>query len=102
MRQKCYIIIQLAQYHNLILRYIAFTGPPLWPSAQSYWLQMQRSGFDSRRYQIYFHIPYNRNLGFSLKLLLNCTQKVEWTPFQTHCFSENLVVPGIEPGPLDL
>jgi hypothetical protein len=25
----------------------------------------------------------------------------EWTPFQTHYFSENLVVPGIEPGPLD-
>jgi hypothetical protein len=22
----------------------------------------------------------------------------EWTPFQTHYFSENLVVPGIEPG----
>jgi hypothetical protein len=22
----------------------------------------------------------------------------EWTPFQTHCYSGNLVVPGIEPG----
>jgi hypothetical protein len=21
-----------------------------------------------------------------------------WTPFQTHCYSENLVAPGIEPG----
>jgi hypothetical protein len=21
----------------------------------------------------------------------------EWTPFQTHCYSENLVAPGIEP-----
>jgi hypothetical protein len=21
-----------------------------------------------------------------------------WTPFQTHCFSENLVVSGVEPG----
>jgi hypothetical protein len=26
----------------------------------------------------------------------------EWTPFQTHYFSENLVAPVIEPGPLDL
>jgi hypothetical protein len=26
----------------------------------------------------------------------------EWTPFQTHYFSENLVVHEIEPGPLDL
>jgi hypothetical protein len=25
----------------------------------------------------------------------------EWTPFQTH-YSENVVPPGIEPGPLDL
>jgi hypothetical protein len=24
--------------------------------------------------------------------------KAEWTPFQTHCYSENLVAPGIEPG----
>jgi hypothetical protein len=22
----------------------------------------------------------------------------EWTPFQTHCYSENLVAPAIEPG----
>jgi hypothetical protein len=37
---------------------------------------------------------------FSSKLLLNCTHEAEWTPFQTHYFSENLVVPGIEPEPL--
>jgi hypothetical protein len=24
--------------------------------------------------------------------------RLEWTPFQTHYFSENLVVPEIEPG----
>jgi hypothetical protein len=28
--------------------------------------------------------------------------RAEWTPFQTQYFSENLVAPGIEPGPLDL
>jgi hypothetical protein len=28
--------------------------------------------------------------------------EAEWTPFQTHYFSENLVAPGIEPEPLDL
>jgi hypothetical protein len=53
--------------------------------------------------------PYSRILGFldrnryfSIKELLSCTQEAEWTPFQTHYFSENLVVPGIKPGPLDL
>jgi hypothetical protein len=29
-------------------------GPPLWSSGQSCWLQIQRSGFDSRRYQIFW------------------------------------------------
>jgi hypothetical protein len=39
---------------------------------------------------------------FSFKYLLNCTHEAEWTPFQTHHFSENVVAPGIEPGSLDL
>jgi hypothetical protein len=53
--------------------------------------------------------PPGRILGFldrsrylSIKYLLSCTHKAEWTPFQTHYYSENLVEQGIEPGPLDL
>jgi hypothetical protein len=54
--------------------------------------------------------PYGRILGsldrsryvsFS-KQLLSCTHEAEWTPFQTLYFSDNLVAPEIEPGPLDL
>jgi hypothetical protein len=37
---------------------------------------------------------------FSSKYLLNCTHEAEWTPFQTHYFSENPVALGIEPIPL--
>jgi hypothetical protein len=44
----------------------------------------------------------DRSRYFSFKQLLNCTHWAEWTTFQTHYFSENLVAPGIEPGPLDL
>jgi hypothetical protein len=50
----------------------------------------------------------DRNRYFSIKYLLSCTHEAEWTPFQTrYCFPffpppENLVVPGIEPGPPDL
>jgi hypothetical protein len=33
---------------------------------------------------------------FSFKQLFNCTLEAEWTSFQTHYFSENLVAPGIE------
>jgi hypothetical protein len=53
--------------------------------------------------------PYGRILGFLdrsryffYKQLLSCTHEAEWTPFQNHCFSENLVALGIEPGLLDL
>jgi hypothetical protein len=38
----------------------------------------------------------------SSKQLLNCTHEAGYIPFQIHCFSENLVVPEIEPWPLDL
>jgi hypothetical protein len=51
----------------------------------------------------------DRSRYFSIKQLLSCTHEGQWTPFQTHyCFlffsffPENLVVPGIEPGPPDL
>jgi hypothetical protein len=53
--------------------------------------------------------PYDRILGFpdrslyfSFKQLLSCNHEAELTSSQTHYFSENLVVPGIEPGPPDL
>jgi hypothetical protein len=39
---------------------------------------------------------------FSSNQLLSCTHEAEWTLFETHYLSENLVMPGIEPGPLDL
>jgi hypothetical protein len=33
-----------------------------------------------------------------LKQLLNYPHEAEWTPFQIHYFTENLVAQGIEPG----
>jgi hypothetical protein len=30
--------------------------PPLWSSGQTSWLQIQRSGSDSRRYQIFWEV----------------------------------------------
>jgi hypothetical protein len=51
--------------------------------------------------------PYGRILGtsgavtFSFMQLLTCAHEAEWTPFQTHYYLENLIVPGIEPGFLE-
>jgi hypothetical protein len=40
----------------------------------------------------------DRNRHFSFKKLLRYVHDAEWIPFQTHCYSENLVALGIEPG----
>jgi hypothetical protein len=40
--------------------------------------------------------------AISFKYLFNYPHEAEWTPFQTHYISENLVASRIEPGPLDL
>jgi hypothetical protein len=52
--------------------------------------------------------PYGRNLGylnlsryFFFQVAPQLYSEAEWTPFQTHYFLENLVVPEIEPEPLD-
>jgi hypothetical protein len=35
---------------------IFVVSQPLWSSAQSSWLKIQRSGFDSRRYQVFWEV----------------------------------------------
>jgi hypothetical protein len=39
-----------------ISRLFWFLWPPLWSSGESFWLQIQRSGFDSGRYQIFWEV----------------------------------------------
>jgi hypothetical protein len=51
--------------------------------------------------------PYGHILGFldlSHYFFFQAApqHEAEWTPFQTHYYSENLVAPGIEHRPLDL
>jgi hypothetical protein len=36
------------------LHILNYSGPSLWSSGHNSWLQIQRSGFDSRRYQIFW------------------------------------------------
>jgi hypothetical protein len=38
----------------------------------------------------------DRSRYFSFKQLLIYPHGVVWTPFQTHCYSENIAAPGIE------
>jgi hypothetical protein len=44
----------LTPFHWLPIFHIY--GPPLWSSGHSSWLQIQRSGFDSRHYQIFWEV----------------------------------------------
>jgi hypothetical protein len=50
--------------------------PPLWTSGQSYWLQIQRAGFDSRRYQI-FGVVVGLERG-PLSLVSTTEELTEW------------------------
>jgi hypothetical protein len=40
----------------------------------------------------------DRSRYFSFKQLLIYPHEAEWIPFQTNCYSENLVVLGVQPG----
>jgi hypothetical protein len=40
--------------------YVKKSRPPLWSSDQSSWLQIQRCGFDSRHYQIFWEVSLER------------------------------------------
>jgi hypothetical protein len=54
-RQGCRLYAPAALYspETLYFRFWYSFWPPLWSSGQSSWLQMQRSGFDSRRHQFF-------------------------------------------------
>jgi hypothetical protein len=45
---------------NYLKLYEALMGPPLWSGDQSSWLQLHKSGFDSRRYQIILVVGLER------------------------------------------
>jgi hypothetical protein len=44
----------------------------------------------------------DRSRYFFFQVAPQLYSEAEWTPFQTHYFSENLIAPEVEPGPLDL
>jgi hypothetical protein len=46
--------------------YVAERRPPLWSSGQGSWLQIQRSGFYSLRYQIFWEVVGMERGPFSL------------------------------------
>jgi hypothetical protein len=52
-RSELYFSVKLGLVGWINIVWFVLRGPPLWSSGQSSWLQIQRSGFDSRRYQIF-------------------------------------------------
>jgi hypothetical protein len=51
-------------------------GPPLWSSGQSFWLQIQRSGFDSQRYQTFWEVWNGVHLASRVQLKSHLEEKV--------------------------
>jgi hypothetical protein len=63
LRAHSFLLCLYRQQHSLLffgifIQTIIFwvTLPPLWSSGQSSWIQIQRSGFDSRHYQIFWEV----------------------------------------------
>jgi hypothetical protein len=62
----CSLVVRIPSYTKemcflwgtnwIYICYVEESRPLLWYSNQSYWLQIQRSGFDSRRYQIFWEV----------------------------------------------
>jgi hypothetical protein len=59
-------------------------------------LRGQRNG-SPRSYSRFSRPEPQLFLASSSSVILTSTHEAEWTPFQTHCPSENLKAPGIEP-----
>jgi hypothetical protein len=52
--QYCVAYVEIVRLKSPSVSWLNW--PSLWPSGQSSWLQIQRSGFDSRHYQIFWEV----------------------------------------------
>jgi hypothetical protein len=75
-------------------RTIPTEGPKLMPTSADRWCCVVSA---MKTKAVNFCI-LDRSRYFPFKFFLSYPHEAEWTPFQTHYFSENLVAPGIEPG----
>jgi hypothetical protein len=54
--RRCIVFPVRYKLNLYIYIYIEESRPPLWSSGQSSWLQIQRSGFDTPRFQIFWEV----------------------------------------------
>jgi hypothetical protein len=59
-RTEMYCFLWGTKWMYILVCYVEESRPPLWSSGQSSWLQIQRPGFDSRRYQIFWVVGLER------------------------------------------
>jgi hypothetical protein len=72
------VLVQIANKMGLKKK----IGPPLWSSCRSSWLRIQRSGFDSRRYQIFCEVV---DLERGPLSLINTTEELIWRNSSGSC-----------------
>jgi hypothetical protein len=70
-------------------------GPPLWSSGQSSWLQIRRSGFDYRRYQIFREVVGLERVPLRLVSTIEELLKINssgFADYATSFYSEKLAL----------
>jgi hypothetical protein len=65
-RTEIYCVSCEVRTEFIYVTYVEESRPPLWSSGQSSWLQIQRSGFDFRRYQIFWEVVELERGSFNL------------------------------------
>jgi hypothetical protein len=99
------VLHPVARNINIIYRiyicYVEESRLPLWSSCQSSWLQIQRSGFDSRRYQICWELvgPERSPLSFvstteellERKISGSCLENREYCRRDPLCWPRNTI-----------
>jgi hypothetical protein len=77
-RKRFYVFTEEKFHIELfwIMTSCSLRWPPLWSSGQSSWLQILRSGFDSRRYQIFREVVGLERGPLSLMMIIE--ELLEW------------------------
>jgi hypothetical protein len=70
-----YFVHHTSQAQKLFFAMHWSSRPPLWPSGQSSWLQIERSWVDSRRYQIFWEVV---GLKRGPLILVSTTEELLW------------------------
>jgi hypothetical protein len=97
-----YPCLSIQTYAHLHIRLRVWIGwPPLWYSGQSSWQQIQRSGFNSQSYHIFWELEVLEDRVYGL-LVKSSWLQIQRSGFNSRSYQIFWELEGLEQGPLSL